>query len=121
MALADPQTITVNAVAKVMPRIETDSQSATYQLADKTFTLKVSHQDVNAKSKPRVRSLARFDQRAVVPDPLTAVNDYENVGISIIVDRPEVGFTSTQIEQQVAGFFAWCNGAMVAKLFGRES
>ena len=62
-----------------------------------------------------------FSQRAVVADPLTAVNDYETVAISLQIDRPEVGFTSTQIDQMIAGFKTWLDTTMVGKLYGRES
>lgn len=115
--LTDPQSITVNAVAQSMPKVISDGTSSTYEKADGTFRLKVSHQ----VSKGRVRSLARFEQRAVVADPLTAVNDYETLVFYVNIDRPEVGFTSTQVQQLVAGFNSWLNGTMVDKLYGRES
>jgi len=115
--LTDPQSITVNAVAQSMPKTESSGTSSVYEKADGTFRLKISHQT----SKGRVRSLARFEQRAVVADPLTAVNDYETLVFYVNIDRPEVGFTSTQVQQLVAGFSTWLNGTMVDKLYGRES
>lgn len=115
--LTDPQVVTVNAVAKSMPRIIMDGQSATYANTDETFKLKISH----SKSNKRVRSMARIDQRAIVPDPLTAENDWESLGLYIVLDRPEVGFTVVQIEQLVTGFLAWFNTAMVDKIIGGES
>jgi len=115
--LADPQVVTVNAVAKSMPRVLTDGQSATYKTADGIFQLKVSHQ----KSNRRIRSQARIDQLAVVPDPLTAVNDYETLTFYCVIDRPEVGFSSTQVDQLIAGFKAWLDTTMVGKLYGQES
>lgn len=113
----DPQTVTVNAVAKVMPRVLIDGLSSTYQLADETFKLKISHQ----KSNKRVRSMVRIDQRAIVADPLTAENDYETLGFYVVVDRPEVGFTSAQVEQIAAGLMAWLTAPTIAKLVGQES
>jgi hypothetical protein len=114
---ADPQTVTVNAVAKVMPRIEVKGTSATYQLADKTFTLNLGH----TVSKGRVRSLARIDQRAIVADPLTAVNDYETLSFYVVIDRPEAGFSMVQTEQLIAGLKTWLDNAAIDKLFGIES
>lgn len=113
----DPQTVTVNAVAKVMPRIKTDGLSAIYQLSDETFKLTLSHQ----KSNQRVRSMARIDQRAIVPDPLTSVNDYETLSFYVVVDRPEVGFSSTQVEQLIAGLKTWLDATAIGKLYGQES
>lgn len=119
--LADPQSITVNAVAKSMPRILQSGTSSTYQLADQTFALAISHTSFKRDKKSRVRSLAKFSQRAVVADPLTAVNDFETVDVSVQIDRPEAGFTSTQIDQMIVGFKSWLDSSMVGKLYGRES
>jgi hypothetical protein len=65
--------------------------------------------------------MARLDQRAIVADPLTAVNDYETLSFYCVVDRPSYGFTQTQLEQLVTGFQAWLNTAAVDRLFGQES
>lgn len=121
MALADPQVITVNAVAKSMPRIPQQSPETLYQMNDLTFSLKIKHTPFKQDKKSRIKSLVTFIQRAVVADPLTSVNDYETVAISVQIDRPEVGFTSTQIDQMVAGFKTWLDTTMVGKLYGRES
>jgi hypothetical protein len=65
--------------------------------------------------------MARLDQRAIVPDPLTAVNDFETLTDYHVIDRPEVGFTVAQVQQQVAGLNAWLDATMVSKLYGKES
>lgn len=113
----DPQTVTVNAVAKAMPRIKTDGTSATYSLSDETFKLVLSHQI----SKSRLRSMVRIDQRAVVPDPLTAVNDWETLSFYFVIDRPLVGFSSAQVEQLVTGLKTWLDTTAIGKLYGQES
>lgn len=114
---ADPQSVTVNAVAQSMPRVEVKGLSAVYQKPDESFKLTISHQ----KSNRRVRSMARIDQRAIVPDPLTAVNDYETLTFYCVVDRPEVGFTSTQVEQLIAGIKTWLDATAIGRLYGQES
>lgn len=114
---SDPQTITVNAVAKVMARILTSGQSSTYQTADGLFKLILSHQLSNS----RVRTMARFEQRLIVPDPLTSVNDWETLSTYHVIDRPEVGFSVAQIQQQIAGFQVWHDATSIAKLVGQES
>lgn len=119
--LADPQTITVNSVAKTMPKVLTDGQHAVYQLADRTFTLDIRHTQRTVDKKARVKSLVTFTQQAIVTDPLTSVNDFENLIFSVQIDRPLAGFTTTQVQQLVAGFNAWLTGTMVDKLYGLES
>jgi len=115
---SDPQSLTVATVAQSMPRIETSGQKSTYQKADQTFTFQISHQ---ATSGNRVRSMVRVDQRAVVPDPLTSVNDYENLGVYLVIDRPLAGFSSTQVNDVVQALKTWLDSTAVGKLYGRES
>lgn len=121
MALTDPQTITVNAVAKVMPRIESQGTHALYQIENQTFSLDIRHSSGKKDGKIRHKALVTFTQRAIVPDPLTSVNDYETVSISLMIDRPEAGFDATQIDQMVAGFKTWLTTTMVGNLYGRQS
>jgi len=115
--LSDPQSITVNSVAQSMPRVSTGGTKSTYQKADLTYTLNVSH----TTAKDRIRSMARIDQRAIVPDPLTAVNDYETLSVYVVIDRPLAGFSSTQVDQLVTGFKSWLDSTMVVTLYGSES
>lgn len=114
---ADPQVVTVNAVAQSMPRVSTDGLKAIYRKSDQTYQLTISHQS----SAKRIRSMARVDQRAVVADPLTAENDYQILTFYVVVDRPEVGFSSTQTDQLVQGLKSWLDSTAVGKLFGMES
>lgn len=119
--LADPQSVTVNAVAQSMPRILSEGQHSVFQKSDLTFKLEVRHRSVVRDKKRRVVSLVTFTQRKVVADPLTAVNDYETLAESFQIDRPEVGFTSSEVDQQWAGLKAWADTTMIGKLYGQES
>lgn len=120
--LTDPQVVTVNAVAKSMPRVSSTGTSALYQLADETFKLEVSHQvQKKGNSSSRIRTLVRLTQRAIVSDPLTTVNDYETMSLQFVIDRPNYGFTQAQLDQLRAGFATWFDTTMTGKLFGLES
>lgn len=121
MALSDPQSVTVNSVAKSMPRVETSGSKSTYRMNDETYELVVSHEKVGSKTGPRIRSMVRIQRRDIVPDPLTAVNDYENLIVYTVIDRPVAGFSSTVVQQVVAGFQAWLDGTMVGKIYGQET
>lgn len=114
---ADPQSITVAGVAKSMPRISTSGLTTIYSKDDETYKMTLSHQ----KSNSRIRSMARVDNRAIVADPLTSENDYETLTFYVVVDRPEVGFTSTQVNDLVAAVKTWLDATAVGKLFGLES
>jgi hypothetical protein len=114
---SDPQTVTVNAVAKVMPRFLTDGMKSIYQIADETFKLTISH----TVSNDRKRSMVRIDQRAIVADPLTLVNDYETLSFYCVIDRPLYGFTTAQVEQLIAGLKTWLDNTAIDKMIGSES
>jgi len=114
---ADPQIVTVNSVAQSMPRVSSDGKSSIYQKADQTFTLKISH----TESGDRSRSMARIDQRAIVADPLTAENDYQVLSFYCVIDRPNYGFSQTQVDQLIAGLKTWLDTTASGKLFGKES
>jgi len=113
----DPQSVTVATVAKSMPRITSNGQQSIYVMADETFKLTISH----SKPKGRVRSMVRIDQRAIVADPLTSVNDYETLSFYVVIDRPEVGFTSAQVNDLITGLKTWLDSTAVGKVFGQES
>lgn len=115
---ADPQSVTVNAVAQSMPRVQIDGKKCIYQKSDGTFTLTISHQ---ALSNDRIRSMARIDQKAIVPDPLTSVNDYETLSFYFVIDRPNAGFSSTQVDQLITGLKSWLDSTAIGKLYGQEA
>lgn len=115
--LSDPQTITINAVPTTLNRIVSGELRGVFADATNELKLTISHQS----SKGRVRRMVRLDKQAIVADPLTAVNDYETLGVYLVVDEPEVGFSDTDIANVIAGFFAWYNSAMAAKILSNQS
>lgn len=114
---ADPQSITINGVAKSMPRISTSGLESLYSKDDETYKLRISHQ----KSGKRIRSMVRVDRRDIVVDPLTAENDYETLGVYFVIDRPEVGFSITEIDYVVQGLKTWLSTAYVTAICGQQS
>lgn len=121
MAFADPQTLTVNSVAKTLARIETKGLMSTYLTADGLFKLIISHQRIGAGSNARIRSLVRAEQRAIVPDPLTSVNDYETLVDYHVIDRPEVGFSVLEVGYLNASLLTWLDSTAIGKLYGLQS
>lgn len=116
MALSDPQSVTVNTVAKSMPRIQTEQGKSIYQKDDQTFRLTVSHQT----SGTRVRHMVRLDEKKVAADPLTAVNSYQTTGVYLVIDEPAYGFTDTEINYDVQALVAWLTQANVLKVLALE-
>lgn len=113
----DPQSVTINAVAKSMPRIKQGTTDATYRTADESFQLRISHQP----TKSRTRRMVRLDQTVVAADPLTAVNTSQSASVYLVVDEPKYGFDDASLDYMVDGLVAWLTPANIAKLLGSES
>lgn len=113
----DPQSVTIDAVPYSMPRISSDGTKALYCTADEALKMTISHQE----SKGRTRRMVRLDKRVVAADPLTSVNEYKSVGVYLVVDEPEFGFSDDAIDDIVQGFKTWLSTANVTKILGSES
>lgn len=116
MALADPQTITIDTVAKTCNRIKSEGLRSTYQTSDEEVTFVVSHQE----SKKRTRRMMRVDQRKVAADPLTSVNEYKSAGAYLVIDQPEFGFSETELGDLVQALLDWATSANVVKVLGTQ-
>lgn len=117
MSFADPQTITVNSVAKVCNRVETIAGKSVYMTADGEYKLTIS----SVESKKRTRRLARVDVRVVAADPISAVNASKTVSVYIVVDEPDFGFDDTALTNIVTGFKTWLDATAIGKLLGSQS
>lgn len=117
MAFADPQSITVNGVAKSMDRTKSEGYRSEYSKDDETFKMVISHQE----SKNRTRRMVRVDQRVVAADPLTSVNEYKTLGVYLVIDEPEFGFADAEIDYVVQALKTWLSTANVLKVCGSQS
>lgn len=116
MALADPQSVTINGSAKTLDRIRVEGTSSEYATADEAFRMRISHQE----SKGHTRRMIRIDQRVVASDPLSSVNEYKTLGVYVVIDEPEYGFTDTEIDYVVQGLKTWLATATVLKVCGNQ-
>jgi hypothetical protein len=116
MAFTDPQTITVDTVEQTLPRIKSDGFRSEYLEDVEEFKLTISHQE----SKTRTRRMVRIDQRVVAADPLTSVNEYKTLGVYLVIDEPEYGFSDAEIYDVVEALKAWATEANILKVCGSE-
>jgi hypothetical protein len=119
MAFADPQTITINAVAQTLPRTGQGPSSGTFQKDDGTVKLSIL-QNVGK----RYRRSARVDHSKIAPDPFTTTQSVP-VGMSVylVVDVPKIGYTIAEQKQVIDGFVAYLSassGARITQLLGGE-
>jgi len=116
----DPQSITVNAVANALPRVQTNQSGAVYSKDDGNLKLTIS----SAYGK-RNRRTVRVDTRKTAQDPLfPAQNTPYSMSCYIVADVPPTGYTITEQKQIVDALVGWLSassGANVTKLLGGES
>jgi hypothetical protein len=119
MAFADPQTVTINAVAQTMPRTGSGTNSGSFATNDGTVKLSVSH----AYGK-RNRRTIRINHSKIAADPLLSENVEFSMSSYLVVDVPPRGYTVTEAKQVVDGLVAYLaasTGANITKLLGGES
>lgn len=118
--LADPQSVTINAVAQSLPAIVRSTNSSKYQKDDANVKLTVSHTYGN-----RTRRVARLDFQKIAADPLISAQSIRySMGCYLVIDTPVTGFTVTEAKQIVDALLAWLSassGANVTKILGGES
>lgn len=112
MAFTDPQTITIDTVAQTLNRVKSDGYQSIYSKDDESVKLTISHQE----SKGRTRRMARVDKRVVAADPLTSENEYKSLGVYVVLDEPEYGFSDNDIDDVVQALAAWLTSANVLKI-----
>jgi hypothetical protein len=119
---AEPITITVNGVPLSFAKQSSQGTSSIYSTSDGLWTLTISHQIVRKNNQDYVRTLTRLDQKKIVADPLTAVNDYQINSTYLVEEHPTFGFSSTEIKNQVTGFNTWTGTSGTQdKLLNKES
>lgn len=120
MSFADPQSVTVNAVAQSMARTGAGANSGSFSHVDGTFKLDLSHQ----KGQTRTRRLIKLSQSKVTTDPYASDRNIQ-VGMSayLVVDIPAVGFSVTEqkyVVDALVDYLDASSGAKVSQLLGGE-
>jgi hypothetical protein len=120
VAFADPQSVTINAVANSLPRVASGVNTGSFQKDDTTVALSVSHQ-----YGTRTRRQLRLDHKKIAPDVLlSGVNTQVSMSAYLVVDVPKVGYTIAEQKQIIDALTAYLtasSGARVTQLLGGEN
>lgn len=115
--LADPQSVTVNAVAKSLVKIDSSGRTGTYRTADGEFKLTIKHDEKN-----RARRTVELSQEIVAADPfLTDVNRTYVQRVYVVLDCPKTGFTSVQQDNLTQALVDYLSDATIDKIIAGES
>lgn len=119
MAFADPQTVTINAIANTLPRTSSGVNTGAFTKDDGTVRLTVAH----AYGK-RTRREIRVDTSKIAADPITGLNTKSTMSAFLVVNVPPTGYTIAEQKQLVDGLTAYLtatSGARVTQLLGGEN
>jgi hypothetical protein len=117
---SDPQSVTVDSVARSLVRTGSALDSGVFSKDDGSYKLRFNHQYGR-----RNRHVARFENYSLVPDVMdSSINTQYNMATYLVVDVPVVGYSLAVQKQVVDGFLDYLTastGANVGKLLAGES
>lgn len=115
--LADPQSVTINAVATSLPKTQAGPTSSVYASQDGT-TKMTTKQNSTAT---RFRREVRLSQEKTSSDPVSSVNKIVGCSVYLVIDEPKVAFFSdAEIGYLVDALKAWLTSANYNKVLGGE-
>jgi hypothetical protein len=115
----DPLSVTYNAVATSMPKVDTGNRRGVYESADNTLRLSITHS--NGK---RERSEIRLDHKKNAADPLdpTRLRPYD-MSVYLVVNRPSnTGYTDAEAQLVYDALLSFASvSGNKTKFLGQES
>jgi len=114
---ADPQSVTVNAVAKSLPAISRDDNSSVYRMDTGDYELVIAR-----TFGKRNRFSVRLNAKKIAADPLASANNVEyKESVYLVIDMPPVGYTNTEAKDLALALTAWATSANLLKVIGGET
>jgi len=115
--LADPQSVTINAVEITLPRTQQGPTQNIYTSGDGN-TFMTTKQNITAA---RFRREVRLSQKKVAADPISAINKESGFSVYLVIDEPRSGvFSDTEIGYAIDAFKVWLSSANYHKVLGGE-
>jgi hypothetical protein len=104
---ADPQTVTINAIAKSLARTESGDHGGGFESAVDGLVLSINH----ALAR-RYRSTVRLDVSKISSDPLVpSTNRPYSMSVYLVMDVPPQGFSTAEITYNLKGLTDWIGTA----------
>lgn len=115
--LADPQSVTINAVATSLPKTNPGSTVNVYTSADGNTSMTTKQ----TQSLLRFRREVRLSQKKIAADAVTGVNSEKSFSVIFVVDEPKGSvFTDTEIGYLIEALKSWLTSANQLKVLGGE-
>lgn len=118
MAFADPQSVTINAVAKSLPEFNRGTDRAVYKHATEEVELEIRKDFRNTAIRTQVK-LTQMKTGADAINPAT--NKLYTCDAYLVIRAPRnIGFTATEVAKNVEALVDWLSDANIVKLVGGE-
>ncbi len=119
MAFADPITVTINAVAKTLVKINQDKYSSEYfrRETDREFTLRIQQKSINSNGRKLDRHSVELTE-TIYPTEALPEGIFRKSYVVIDNLRTDAG---TDLGKTVVGLMGFITEANVAKLVNYES
>ena len=114
--LADPQSVTINAVAVPLAKTSPGQTVNVYTSSDGN-TFMTTKQFTTAA---RFRREVRLSQKKIAPDPISAVNVEKGFSAYLVIDEPRAGFTDAEIGFVIEALKTWLTSTNYNKVLGGE-
>jgi stage III sporulation protein SpoIIIAA len=114
--LADPQSVTVNAVAIPLPRTSQGGNINVYTSVD-GLTSMTTKQNISAT---RFRREVRLSQQKIAADPISALNALKGYSVYLVIDEPKAGFSDAELGYAIDALKAWLTSTNYNKVLGGE-
>jgi hypothetical protein len=115
--LADPQSVTINAVAISLPKTQSGPTQSTFTSADGLTSL-TTKQNTTAS---RFRREVRVSQKKISADPISAVTAERGVSVYLVIDEPRNNiFSDAEIGYLIAGLKSLVDSTFYNKILGGE-
>jgi len=120
MSYADPQSVTINAIANSLPRTSAGINAGAFRSSDGLVELSVSHQ-----YGKRTRRAIRLTQSKISADALVpSQNVRSSMSVMLVVDVPVNGYTVTEekyVADALIAYLTASSGSKVTQLLGGEN
>lgn len=116
---ADPQSVTINAIAVPLPRTGASLTEGTFLSADASTGLVVNHRRTN---RGRVQHRVQLRKDVIVPSLYNpAQNAPQSYSVALVIDAPTVGIGNVDIAYVARALVAWATNANLDKLVAAEN
>lgn len=114
MALAEPQTVTIDGKAIPLARVFTGTEVGNFVSGDGLSTITIDPRS----STRRKRNALILRQKKVTSDPLVSTtNVWKGITISLAVTRDVEGYSDADAKKALTGFLTWAQSAGIVDAF----